>query len=234
MYVWLFQGNLGDGKTFGASVLAHYFAQRAKKFRCIVDLYSNYGLVGSKPMRHFSDFYEVAKSPNSICILDEAHVNLDSRLFARGSNIYMTQFFFYLRKLRSSLFMTSPHVRNLDSRIRQLTNILVDCHRRGGGFSYDIYDFAAEKLLRRLYMPAYVAKQIFRLRLYDSHAIVRQIEFPRNERDFDRFLDLVIKARYEAFKEDRQTEEDELLAELLEDMPDEIDDVQVTPARNVS
>lgn len=221
MYVWMFQGNLGDGKTFGASVLSHYFKARARKAGVKVDLYSNFGLYGSKELRDYKDFYNVARSMNSIAVLDEAHINLDSRMFSRGSNIYMTQFFFYLRKLRCSLFMTSPHIRNLDSRVRQLTNILVDCHKRGGGFSYDIYDFAGEKLVKRLYMPPQVAKKLFEVGLYDTHAIVRNVQFPSNERVFDDFLDKVVAARDDAMRT-RQNEVDEFLAEIAKDIPDEI------------
>lgn len=225
MYVWMFQGNLGDGKTFGASVLAHYFKARAKKAACKVDLFSNYGLKGSRELKHYSDFYDVARSENSIVLLDEAHINLDSRLFSRGSNIYMTQFFFYLRKLRCSLFMTSPNIRNLDSRVRQLTNILVDCHKRGGGFSYDIYDFSGEKLLKRLYMPPQIAREIFKVGLYDTHAIVRNVTFPSNERAFDDFLDKVVRARDEAFRGDNQDAEDQTIVEAIEELPDEIEEL---------
>ncbi|MBE3584940.1 MAG: hypothetical protein IMW94_01965 [Thermoanaerobacter sp.] len=195
MYVWVFTGNLGDGKTFGMSVLAHYFANKARRAGIPVDLYANYDLKGAYHLKHYTDFYRVAKSPNSICLLDEAHVNLDSRLFHRGSHIYMTQFFFYLRKLHASLFMTTPHIRNLDSRMRQLTNILVVCQKMGGGFMYDIYDYQAERLLRRRFMPKYIVQQLFEAGLYDTHAIIRSIEFPANERTFDSFLTKLIAVR---------------------------------------
>lgn len=192
MFVWVFQGNLGEGKTFGMSVFAHYYAYKARKAGIKVDLYSNYDLKGAKELKNYKDFYEVAKSESSICLLDEAHVNLDSRLFSRGMNIYMTQFMFYLRKLNTSLFMTTPHIKNLDSRMRQLTNILVDCHRVPGGFLYDIYDFQAERLLRRKFMPKFIAEQIFKVGIYDTHSIIRAIEFPSTDRQFDKFLDQII------------------------------------------
>lgn len=192
MFVWVFQGNLGEGKTFGASVMAQYFVARGKKAGIKADLYSNFGLMGAKPLTSYRDFYQVAKSEASICVMDEAHINLDSRLFARGSNIYMTQFMFYLRKLNTSLFMTTPNIRNLDSRMRQLTNILVDCHKVSGGFLYDIYDFQSERLLRKKFLPQYIAKKIFATGMYDSHAIVRAVEFPANERAFGQFLDKIV------------------------------------------
>lgn len=195
MYVWVFTGNLGEGKTFGMCVLAHYFAARARKSGLKVDLYANFGLKDARPLTNYRGFYDVAKSPNSICLMDEAHVNLDSRLFHKGSNIYMTQFFFYLRKLHTSLFMTTPNIRNLDSRIRQLTNILVICQRQSGGFAYDIYDFQSEKLLRRKFLPRYIANEIFKVGMYDTHAIIRNVEFPGNERAFDQFLSKIIMVR---------------------------------------
>lgn len=222
MFVWLFQGNLGEGKTFGASVLAHYFAARAKKLGVPVDLYSNYGLKGARDLMTYKDFFKVARSPNSIVVLDEAHVNLDSRLFGKGANIYMTQFFFYLRKLRCSLFMTTPNIRNLDSRMRMLTNILVVCNKWGGGFRYSFYDLQGERLIRTAYLPRHVAQEIFKCKIYDSHAIVRNIDFPSNERAFDSFLEKIVQIRREAFEEARDRE-DELISELVETMPEEME-----------
>ncbi|KLU61837.1 hypothetical protein CEB3_c17550 [Peptococcaceae bacterium CEB3] len=221
MYLWVFQGHLGDGKTFGASVLAHYYAARAKKAGVLVDIYSNYGLRGSRPLTHYKDYYNVARSPNSIQVMDEAHVNLDSRMFSKGSNIYMTQFFFYLRKLHSSLFMTSPSIRNLDSRIRNLTNILVDCRKTGGGgFSYDVYDYAGEKLLRKMFLPPYRVQELFKARLYNTDNIVRNVQFPSNERAFDEFLNEVIRVRNERYGS-AQDAEDEMFADLLKE-PEEM------------
>lgn len=195
MYVWVFQGNLGEGKTFGMSVFAWHFVAKARRMGIKADIYANFDLLGAKALTSYRDFYRVARSEASICLMDEAHVNLDSRLFARGANIYMTQFMFYLRKLNTSLFMTTPHIRNLDSRMRQLTNILVDCHKISGGFLYDIYDFQNERLLRRKFLPKYIAQKIFETGMYDSHAIIRAVEFPSNERAFERFLDTIIEIK---------------------------------------
>lgn len=195
MYVWVFQGNLGEGKTFGMSVLALYFATRARKAGINVDLYANYGLKGAKPLSSYRDFYNVAQSEASIVLLDEAHVNLDARLFHKGGNIYMTQFFFYLRKLNASLFMATPNIRNLDSRMRLLTNILVDCHKTPGGFIYDIYDYQGARFLRRKFLPKPIADEIFETGMYDTHAIIRAVEFPQNERQFSRFLDKIEEIR---------------------------------------
>jgi len=193
MYVWVFQGNLGEGKTSAMSILAHYYAARAGKLGIDVQLFANYGLKGARRLMHYSDFYKVAEAESSICLLDEAQTSLDSRLFQKGSNIYLTQFFFYLRKLRASLFMTTPNIRNLDSRIRALCNILVDCHKTPAGFIYYIYDYQAEKLLKRKFLPMYKAQEIWSVGLYDTNQIITSIEFPANERQFKQFLEQIIE-----------------------------------------
>lgn len=193
MYVWVFQGNLGEGKTSAMSILAHYYASRARRLGIDVQLFANYGLKGARRLTHYTDFFKVAEAESSICLLDEAHTSLDSRLFQKGSNIYLTQFFFYLRKLRSSLFMTTPSIRNLDSRIRALCNILVDCYKTPAGFIYYIYDYQGGRLLNRKFLPMYKAQEIWAVGLYDTNQIITSIEFPATERQFKQFLEQIIE-----------------------------------------
>lgn len=209
MYVWVFQGNLGEGKTSAMSILAHYYKAKARRAGIHVELFANYGLRGAHPLNHYSDFYEVAKAEGSICLLDEAHTSLDSRLFQKGANIYFTQFIFYMRKIRSSLFLATPHIRNLDSRVRALCNILVDCHRLPQGFRYDIYDYQAERLLRRKFLPRWKAQEIFQAGLYDTGEMVRAIPFPSNERQFDQFLQKLIEINKAARAERQAAQEQE-------------------------
>jgi hypothetical protein len=193
MFVWVFQGNLGEGKTNAMSIFSWFYKAKAARAGIQTALYANYGLKGSRRLDHYSHFYDVAQEDSSIILLDEAHTSLDSRLFQKGSNIYMTQFMFYLRKLRASLFMTTPHIKNLDSRIRALTNILVDCHKLPSGFKYDIYDFQGEKLLKSKFIPRYAAERIWNVGLYDTGQILTSVEFPANERDFKKFLNKIIE-----------------------------------------
>ena len=193
MYVWAFTGNLGEGKTSAMSILAHYYRAKARRAGQDIELFSNYGLRDSKRLQTYKDFYHVAEAQGSIICLDEAQTSLDSRLFQKGSNIYLTQFLFYLRKLRASLYMTTPHFKNLDSRMRALCNILVDCHRTPGGFIWFIYDAQAQKLLRRRFLPMVKAKEIFAAGLYDTNKIVTAVNFPKSEREFTNFLNDIIE-----------------------------------------
>jgi deoxyribodipyrimidine photolyase-like uncharacterized protein len=79
-----------------------------------------------------------------------------------------------------------------------------------------VYDYSGEKLLKRLFLPGQKAKELFACKLYDSYGIVRNVQFPASEREFDKFLDTVVKARNEAFG-DWATESDALYADLLQE-----------------
>ncbi|MFP3786293.1 hypothetical protein, partial [Burkholderia sp. SIMBA_024] len=68
MYVMVYDGIMGAGKTMGMSIMAQHFRQKSG-----CTLYSNYGLVGAKPFDTFDTFVDVAKQKSSIICLDEAH-----------------------------------------------------------------------------------------------------------------------------------------------------------------
>ena len=197
MYVHVFQGNMGQGKTAGAAMFALYFVVRWRIAGQEANIFSNFKMKGAQLISNELDWDNVARSPNSIVIMDEAHVNLDSRMFNRATNINLTQFIFYFRKLHCSLFLCSPSIMNLDARIRNLTNVLIDCSKFSSGFNYKIYDYHAARRINTLFIPKRVAKKFFDLGIYDTHAIIRYMQFPKSERDFDRFLDRIIAIRGE-------------------------------------
>jgi hypothetical protein len=188
MFVWDFQGNLGSGKTFGMSVFAHWFKAAAARNGIESKLFANYSLVQSQRIMGYKDFYKVAESSASIVCVDEAHINLDSRLFGRGKNVYLTQFLMYMRKLRASFFFASPTIFNLDRRMRNLTNILVDCQKYRGGFHWEVYDYQSQRLIRKLFMPMWKANKIIRTGIYDTYEMVYSIDFPDSEDGFREFI----------------------------------------------
>ncbi len=70
------QGPLGGGKTFIMSVLAHHWKQKAYGQGADIKLFSNYGLLDSYPMSHYTDWYgdEVANAGGSITCWDECQM----------------------------------------------------------------------------------------------------------------------------------------------------------------
>lgn len=177
----VFDGQLGSGKTLGAVLFANYL--KAKSPNTV--LYSNFDMTGAKSFTSLEDFYEVAMNPSSIIVLDEAHVDLDSRSFNTNHVKFLTSTSFYLRKIRATLIMTSPLFENLDARIRTITNILVLVSKDKTHFYYEMYD---PTNLRHLQTKKVRQQLAFNLNLYDTNSIVSPLEMPEKKPDFDNFL----------------------------------------------
>ena len=182
MNVFVFTGFLGSGKTLGAVLYA-------KKYQALSGcaLYSNIAIEGAKPFYSLETFKEIAQESSSILLLDEAHMDLDARSFNTNHVKFFTQLSYYLRKLRCTLFITSPNFADLDSRIRGITNILAIVSKSKGKFFYDMYDIQSGKFLRTYQMEQqkafYVAGN-----LYDTYAMVTPVIVPDRK---DGFLDFL-------------------------------------------
>lgn len=139
------QGFLGVGKTLGATLFALDYQQRSG---CA--LYSNFGINGSKPFSSVEDFKKIAMEESSILVLDEAHMDLDARSFSSNHVKFFTQLSYYLRKLRCTLIMTTPSFSDLDSRIRGVTNLVLNVAKDRKYFYYDVWDYQSHKYLKTL------------------------------------------------------------------------------------
>lgn len=191
MFIWGIRGNLGEGKTSCASILAHYFKFLALTDGIDIQLFSNYGLLDSEPISTYEDFYKVACCRHgAIVVLDEGQGSLDSRNFSSKTNIYWSQFSFYLRKLGggTTLIITTPDLDNIDVRFRRIMNIFIDCRKGKSKFHYDFYDYQAKRFLKTLSLPFYRAREIFSAGLYNTDTIVTAVKFPSNDREFEDFL----------------------------------------------
>lgn len=177
----VFEGALGTGKTNGAVVFANYIKQLAPE----TVLYSNFGMKNAKEFTSLYDLYELANNPSSIVVLDEAHIDLDSRSFNTNHVKFISQTSFYLRKLRTTFIMTSPLFENLDSRIRGITNMLVVVSKDKNNFYYDCIDIQSDRYLKRKKIQK---EYSFSLDLYDTNSIVTPISVPETKKDFDMFL----------------------------------------------
>lgn len=177
----VFDGQLGSGKTLGAVLFANYL--KAKSPNTV--LYSNFDMKGAKQFTSLENFFEVAQNPSSIIVLDEAHVDLDSRSFNTNHVKFLTATSFYLRKIRATLIMTSPLFENLDSRIRTITNILVLVSKDKTHFYYEMYEPTTLRHLKTKKVRQDIA---FKLNLYDTNSIVSPLEMPVKKDEFDRFL----------------------------------------------
>lgn len=177
------QGYLGAGKTLGAVIFALDYQQRSN---CA--LYSNFGLKGAKPFTSINDFKEIAKEQSSILVLDEAHMDLDARSFSTNHVKFFTQIAYYLRKLRCTLIMTSPSFNDLDSRIRGITNIVLNVTKDTNYFYYDVWDIQSENFIRTTKIKKTNAFKIGDM-YFDTNNMVTPIEILNTRTDWTDFLE---------------------------------------------
>ncbi|MND45545.1 Zonular occludens toxin (Zot) [compost metagenome] len=185
MYVMAFDGIMGAGKTAGMSIMAQYYRQKSG-----CTLYSNYGLRGSKLFTNFEQFIDVAQQPSSIICLDEAHSDLDSRSSNTNVAKYLTHIFYYLRKLRATVFLSTPSILSLDSRVRGVTQIYCQVEKSKKYFKYNMYDLQSEKYLRTYRIQKDKAFGILP-QVYYTHKMVVPMEYPQSKEEFYQIISLL-------------------------------------------
>lgn len=182
MNFWAFQAPLGYGKTLGASIFALHYKQQSG---CA--LYTNYGLKGSKPFTDIQDFKLIAMESSSILVLDESHMDLDARSFSTNHVKFFTQLSYYLRKLRCTLIMTTPSFSDIDSRVRGITNILMNVKKDSKYFYYETWDVQSVKYLKTTRIKKEFAFQIAE-HYFDTNNFVTPIEIIGDRNDWKEYL----------------------------------------------
>jgi ABC-type uncharacterized transport system ATPase subunit len=183
MNVYIIEGYLGAGKTLCMSILAKYYEERSG-----CTLYSNYGLKGAIPFNSINQFLDVAVQPSSILCLDEAHIDLDARNFSTNNVKFFTALLFYLRKMRCTIFLTSPLFENLDTRVRGISNIYCRATKDKEYFRYTQYDLQSERLLKSLKIKKVNAFKIAS-QIYETNSIVSPLIYPSDRKEFESFLE---------------------------------------------
>lgn len=183
MNFMVFEGYLGSGKTLGAAIYSKHFSQLSG---CA--LYSNCGMLGSKPFTCLDDFKHIAREQSSILLLDEAHMDLDARSFSSNHVKFFTQVSYYLRKLRCTLIITTPSFSDLDTRIRNITNILAFVSKDAKYFRYELWDVQSRKHKKDMKIKKENAFMVAET-LFDTNSMVTPIDIPKNKDDFKEFLE---------------------------------------------
>jgi len=180
MHVIGIQGPYGSGKSTTAVVnaLRWGYASGAKVF-------SNFPLRNAYLFDHYTDWYRIADVHGSILIFDESQRNWDGRTWNSKAQIDQTHVINYVRKMNSLFVFVLPTFENLESRVRQQTDILIDCHRtRSGTIINHIYDFQAKewgpkgKLLNKKIFPLHEQRKIWKLKLFSTHSMINKFPTP--------------------------------------------------------
>lgn len=189
-----FAGQLGAGKTTGASLFAHLWKNGVEARGGEVKLFANYDLYGAHRMDEPEDWFTVAEAHGSIVCWDEAHRTFDSRRFSDLGNILATELLTFVRKMASVQIFATPSVNRLDTRIREIIEILVFVRKAGNGVYYDFYDYQADfggrfgRFLHSKYLPNYKIKQIHNMHLFDTYSFVSKFPLPKEENKIKTFM----------------------------------------------
>lgn len=183
------QGPLGSGKTFLMSLLAHWWKGKVEAKGGKVALFSNYELKDSKPMDNFEDWYKVAEAQGSIVCWDEAQMSFSNRKWSKYGAIVATEVLMFTRKMQSVQIYCSPSIRNVDSRIRDIVEVLINVRKIGDkGFSLHFTDYQTGEFMHKQFIPMWKAKKVFKLGLYDSFNMVQAVPLPSTEKQGEIFF----------------------------------------------
>jgi len=188
-------GGLGAGKTTFASLYPWLIKNAVERRGGELRLFANYDLYGAERMDVPEDWYKVAEAHGSICVWDEAHRTFDSRKFNQFQNIFATEILTFVRKMASIQIFATPSIMRLDTRIRDMLEVLIVARKVGNGVFYDFYEYQSDfagrfgRYLHSKFLPLHKMKKIHRLNLFDSYSFVSRFPLPSNERDAKRFMD---------------------------------------------
>lgn len=189
-------GPLGAGKTTLASLLAWRYKLAVEAQGGAIQLFSNYDLYGSDRLKNPEDWFKVADAHGSICVWDESHRSFDSRRHSTPQNILATEILTFARKMAAIQIFVTPSISRLDTRIRELIEVLIVVRPSGNGaISFDFYDFQADfagrfgKFLHNRFLPGGKVKRIHGLDLFDSHSFVSGFPLPSTEPAIKKFMD---------------------------------------------
>jgi Zonular occludens toxin (Zot) len=184
------QGSLGSGKTFLMSLLAHHWKAKTMQKGGNVELFSNYELKDSYPMSHYTDWYKVAEAQGSIICWDEAQMAFSNRKWSRYGSTVATEVLMFTRKMQSVQIYCSPSINNVDSRIRQIVEILITVRKIGDkGFKLHFRDYQTGEFMMNQFIPMSKAKKFFKLKLYDTYNMVTSFPLPGTEREGNEFFE---------------------------------------------
>lgn len=193
------QGPLGSGKTFLMSLLAHHWKAKSEALGADIQLFSNYHLTDAQQMAHYEDWYDVAEAQGSIVCWDEAQMAFSNRKWSKYGQGVATEIMMYTRKMKSVQIYCSPSINNVDSRIRQIVEVLVDVRKIGKkGFSIRFTDYQTGQFMHQQFLPMFRAKKIFNLKLYDTYQMVSGFPLPATERQGNEFFDELERIHDEA------------------------------------
>lgn len=185
-YIIGIEGGYGTGKTLTGVIKGTTWALASG-----AKLFANFPLRGAYLFDHWTDWYRIADAHGSILIFDESQANWDNRQWARQGQAEQTQVINYVRKMNSLFIFILPNYNNVESRIRQMTDILIRCSKtKNDTIINHIYDYQEKRLLNKWVLPRKSQEKIFKLNLYRTGSMVSRFPLPPQNKMDEFFKEL--------------------------------------------
>lgn len=134
---WIVTGILGSGKTLYSVSFALGLALASR-----MPLYSNIE-VHHPLYRPLVSVEQFAHIRGAVVLMDEAHRNLDARLWSQ--NKVIADAVLYNRKRMKHCIYTTPNYGNLEKRLRSVVPVLVHCDRRANSSAIRVAWYDAQR-----------------------------------------------------------------------------------------
>jgi hypothetical protein len=158
-------GKMGAGKTLSMSTLATFLHKQTG-----APLYANYQLEGAQKIESFNDLMKV---DTAIFCFDEMWLSMDARQWK--DNVRLTQWINQTRKKKLIILYTTQHIRQIELRARNATDILVYCEKTPQGHWLTFVDWAYKTIGRRYLIPHEAAQKFYHL--YDTFEVLKPLEW---------------------------------------------------------
>lgn len=192
-------GGFGNGKSTTAVIKAQQWALKSG-----AKIFSNFPMKGAFLFDSYEDWYRIADVHGSIVVFDESQRNFDGRQWGGESNIVLSQIFNYVRKMNCVFIFVLPSYDNVDTRIRQMTDVLVVCNKSEGGTIFNtIYDYQDKaygelgKYLNTWVLPVASQMKIYGLNLFDTNSMIQRFPMPKGTKNCEEFFE-ELDRRHEA------------------------------------
>lgn len=160
-------GKMGAGKTLSMSLFAEYMHKMTGS-----PLYSNYRLQGASKIESLNTMTEVE---GGIFCFDEMWLTLDSRLWS--DNVKLTRWVNQTRKKKMIILYTTQHIRQIEMRARNATDVLVYCEKRADGHWLQFIDWQYRQMGRRYLINHSTARRFYGI--YDTYEVLEPLTFKK-------------------------------------------------------
>lgn len=152
-------GNIGSGKTLFLAIIGKHSKRKIfSNFQLDLKLYNELEIIDLLNLEN-----------NIIVFIDEAYTWLESRTSMSTLNRYLSYIIFQSRKRNIDIYTTSQMFSSVDIRLRQQSDIIIECKRIDNGFQYTFRD-SYQRKISTFILPYNKAKKYFPI--YDTYEIV--------------------------------------------------------------